>query len=67
MRFIRRLYLSDNRITDVARGTFASVSRIGTIDLARNQLKKIDYQMFHQLQYVEVSVTYFPLLLNVHL
>jgi hypothetical protein len=46
--------MSDNAITDVGRGTFGSVSRIGTIDLARNQLKKIEYQMFAQLNYIEV-------------
>lgn len=50
----RRLYLNDNEITDVGRGTFGSVTRIGTIDLARNLLKKVDYQMFFQLNYVEV-------------
>lgn len=49
------MYLSDNLITDVGRGTFSSITRIGTIDLARNQIKKIDYQMFAQLNYVEVS------------
>lgn len=52
--FSRRLYLSDNLISDVGRGTFAAITRIGTIDLARNQLKKIDFQMFAQLNYVEV-------------
>lgn len=52
----RRLYLSDNLISDVGRGTFAAVTRIGTIDLARNQLKKIDFQMFAQLNYVEVII-----------
>lgn len=50
----RRLYLSDNLISDVGRGTFSSINRIGTIDLARNQIKKVDYQMFAQLNYVEV-------------
>lgn len=50
----RRLYLSDNLINDVGRGTFSAVTRIGTIDLARNQLKKVDYQMFAQLNYIEV-------------
>jgi hypothetical protein len=55
MRFIRRLYFSDNQITDVGRGTFGSVTRVGTVDLARNFIKKIDYQMFNQLQYVEVQ------------
>lgn len=54
MRFIRRLYFSDNQIADVGRGTFGSVTRVGTVDLARNFIKKIDFQMFHQLQYVEV-------------
>lgn len=54
MRFIRRLYFSDNNITDVGRGTFGSVTRVGTVDLARNFIKKIDFQMFSQLQYVEV-------------
>lgn len=58
MRFIRRLYLSDNKISNVGRGTFDSVSRIGTIDLARNKIKKIDYQMFHKLQYVEVRYAF---------
>lgn len=55
MRFLRRLYLNDNMISDVGRGTFSSVTRIGTIDLARNRIKKVDYQMFFQLNYVEVS------------
>lgn len=50
----RRLYLSDNIIADIGRGTFTSITRIGTIDLARNQIKKIDYQMFGQLNYVEI-------------
>lgn len=50
----RRLYLNDNMISDVGRGTFSSINRIGTIDLARNQIKKVDYQMFAQLNYVEV-------------
>lgn len=54
MRFIRRLYFSDNQITDVGRGTFGSVTRVGTVDFARNFIKKIDFQMFYQLQYVEV-------------
>lgn len=56
MRFLRRLYMSDNLINDVGRGTFGTVTRIGTIDLARNLIKKIDYQMFHQLQYAEVTI-----------
>lgn len=59
MRFMRRLYLSDNEITDVGRGTFGSLNRIGTIDLARNFIKKVDYQMFNQLQYAEVSLNNF--------
>lgn len=54
MRFLRRLYLSDNVISDVGRGTFGGVTRIGTIDLARNFIKKIDYQMFFQLTLIEV-------------
>jgi hypothetical protein len=47
--------MADNEITDIGRGTFKSVSRIGTIDLARNKIKAIDFQMFHELQYVEVN------------
>lgn len=54
MRFIRRLLFRDNEISDVGRGTFGSVTRIGTIDLGRNKIKKIDYQMFFQLNYVEL-------------
>lgn len=54
MRFLRRLYMSDNLISDVGRGTFGGITRIGTIDLARNFIKKIDYQMFFQLNFVEV-------------
>lgn len=50
----RRLYLSDNLISDVGRGTFSAITRIGTIDLSRNQLSKIDYQMFASLNYIEV-------------
>lgn len=50
----RRLLLSDNIISDIGRGTFAAINRIGTIDLARNQIKKLDYQMFAQLNYIEV-------------
>lgn len=52
----RRLYLNDNQITEVGRGTFTSITRIGTIDLARNQLRKIDFQMFSQMNYVEVRL-----------
>ena len=58
MRFLRRLYLSDNRISDIGRGTFGAVTRIGTIDLARNLLQKIDFQMFHELnlcEHIDVS------------
>lgn len=54
MRFMRRLFLADNAITEVGRGTFGSLKRIGTIDLARNFLKKIDYQMFYDLNYIDV-------------
>lgn len=57
MRFLRRLYMSDNLIADVGRGTFGSVTRIGTIDLARNFIEKIDYQMFYQLNFVEVRIS----------
>ena len=56
MRFLIRLYLSDNQINDVGRGTFGPVTRIGTIDLARNFIKKIDFQMFNQLQFAEVRM-----------
>lgn len=52
---MRRLYLSDNEINEIGRGTFNSINRIGTIDLARNRIKKIDFQMFNQLQYAEVK------------
>lgn len=55
MRQMRRLYLSDNLINDVGRSTFESVTKIATIDLARNQIKKIDYQMFSQLKFAEVT------------
>lgn len=54
MRFLRRLYLADNIISDVGRGTFGSLKRIGTIDLARNQIRKIDYQMFYDLNFIDV-------------
>ena len=53
MRFLRRLFLSDNHISDIGRGTFGAVSRIGTIALARNRLTKIDFQMFHELNLCE--------------
>lgn len=56
MRFLRRLYLSDNEISQVDRGTFSSMTRIGTIDLARNRMKIIDYQMFSGQNYVEVCI-----------
>lgn len=56
MRFLRRLFLSDNVISDVGRGTFSSLKRIGTIDLARNLIRKIDYQMFYQLNFIEVRL-----------
>jgi len=56
MRFLRRLYLSDNEIAKVDRGTFASMTRIGTIDLARNRMQIIDYQMFSGQNYVEVCL-----------
>lgn len=55
MRFLRRVYLADNEISDIGRGTFGSLKRIGTIDLARNKLKKIDYQMFFDLNFIEVK------------
>ena len=61
MRFLIRLYLSDNQINDVGRGTFGPVTRIGTIDLARNFIKKIDFQMFNQLQFAEVCAVIFCL------
>lgn len=54
MRFLRRLYLSDNLIADVGRGTFGGLPKVGTIDLARNFIKKIDYQMFDDLKFIEV-------------
>lgn len=57
MRFLRRLYLADNIISDVGRGTFGSLRRIGTIDLSRNQIKKIDYQMFYDLNFIDVCET----------
>jgi Leucine-rich repeat (LRR) protein len=60
MRFLRRLYLSDNAIADVSRGTFGSLTQVGTIDLARNFLKKIDYQMFFQLKFIDVSGCFDP-------
>lgn len=56
MRFLRRLFLNNNQINEVGRGTFGSITKIGTIDLSRNFIKKIDYQMFHQLQYAEVRI-----------
>lgn len=59
MRFLIRLFLSDNQINDVGRGTFGPVTRIGTIDLARNFIKKIDFQMFNQLQFAEVRIIFF--------
>lgn len=52
----RRLYLQDNQISDIGRGTFSAVTRIGTVDLARNNITKVDYQMFQQVKYAEVSV-----------
>lgn len=65
MRFLVRLYLSDNQINDVGRGTFGPVTRIGTIDLARNFIKKIDFQMFNQLQFAEVCALFF-LFVQIH-
>lgn len=52
---MRRLYLADNSISQIGRGTFGTLKRIGTIDLARNQIRKIDYQMFFDLNFIEVS------------
>lgn len=37
-------------------GTFASVTRIGTVDLARNQITAVHYQMFQQSKYAEVRI-----------
>lgn len=51
---IRRLFLNDNQISDIGRGTFGAITRIGTINLARNVIPKVDYQMFAQLNYIEV-------------
>ena len=87
MRFMRRLYFSDNQITRVGRGAFKSVSRypaykiylsdkryftiiifliitqinpkysvyfrVGTIDLARNNLTKIEREMFADLRFID--------------
>ncbi|XP_039748170.1 chaoptin isoform X2 [Pararge aegeria] len=50
----RRLYLQDNEISDVGRGTFTAVTRIGTVDLARNKITKVDYQMFQAVKYAEI-------------
>lgn len=47
--------MADNEISEVGRDTFGAISRIGIIDLARNKINKIDYQMFSKLQYAEVS------------
>lgn len=52
----RRLFLNDNQISDIGRGTFGAITRIGTINLARNAIPKVDYQMFAQLNYIEVSI-----------
>lgn len=51
----RRLFLNDNQVSDIGRGTFGAITRIGTINLARNAIPKVDYQMFAQLNYIEVS------------
>lgn len=54
VRVRRRLYLQDNQIAEVGRGAFAAVTRIGTVDLARNNITKVDFQMFQQVKYAEV-------------
>lgn len=64
MRFLRRLHLRNNRIDDVGRATFGSMARIGTIDLGQNYVKKIDYQMFSQLQFAEVYSQFEKIILN---
>lgn len=48
--------MNDNQLSDIGRGTFGAMTRIGTIDLARNMISKIDFQMFAQLNYVEVNI-----------
>lgn len=55
LRLLRRLLLNDNEISHVERGTFDTISRIGWVDLSGNKIAKIDYQMFSDLRYVEVS------------
>jgi hypothetical protein len=60
---MRRLYLSSNRIFDVGRGTFGTMTRIGTIDLSKNMIKKIDYEMFSQLHYAEVDFYFIQFIL----
>lgn len=55
MRLLRQLHLNDNEISYIERSTFDTIARIGTINLAGNKITKIDYQMFNELQYVEVS------------
>ena len=34
--------------------TFLLFCRIGTIDLSRNKLTKVDFQMFADLRYIEL-------------
>lgn len=59
LRLLRQLHLNDNEISHVERGTFDSISRIGTVNLAGNKLTKIEYQMFNDLRFVEVGFSDF--------
>lgn len=61
LRLLRQLLLNDNEITQVERGTFDTISRIGVIDLSGNKITKIDFQMFNELRYVEVSTLFHSL------
>ena len=52
-RFLRRLYMSNNQINRIGRGSFKGISRVGTIDLAGNQLSTVETGMFADLRFID--------------
>ncbi|GLH16030.1 Protein artichoke [Gryllus bimaculatus] len=69
MRSIRRLYLAYNRISDVARGAFDSLTRVGTIDLegnrlttrihlARNNITSVEAGAFKEIVYAHIDLSH---------
>ncbi|CAB4054677.1 unnamed protein product [Lepeophtheirus salmonis] len=49
-----------NKVFNDEEELFRAVSRIGTVDLARNNLTKVDYQLFSDLRFIDtISLSYY--------